>query len=287
MITDIVLNNTYPTTQIKPQSAIMEKYIPEKSKSAITINYSINNNELPKETNNRQYCNFPVLNQGNQNGCLPYAIVNMIQYYQCKNLYFSPLSSEALYYWIREAEGVQNQNAPTYPQDALNIAQIKGIPEERFDSNIPENEFIQPSNEAIKSAILCRIDGWKSLDFSQNKSDIIAKELVNGDVVMLSFFENQEFINPNENGIVDVDKNKIDETKTHSIMVVDYKTLDDGHKLFLCLNSWGKYYGIQLEGTQSGGWIWLTDDYVERYSYFGATIQLGKLQSIINSVSNN
>lgn len=268
----------YSVPQTSSQIAIVEKYIPEETNSALTINYDINNN-LPKETYNRQYCP-PVLNQENQNGCLPFAITSMIQYYQNKNLYSSPLSAEALYYWVREYEGNTNQNVGTHPNNGLDIAQKTGVPEEKYDPNIEQNEFVKPSQQALQSAILSRIDSWKRIDLGGNKSDIIAEQLARGDCVLMCFYMSDQFINPPLDGIVDVDKNVINYRKTHAIMVVDYKTLDDGRRLYLCLNTWGKWYG-------NNGFVWLTENFIQRNAYYGAIIQFGELQAMINSINNN
>lgn len=304
MITDCILDTYYPT-QLNSPIGIYEKYVPEENPKLILklLNKTLNNKDniidinnissttlLPLQTNNIQY-HPNVLNQQQTNGCVAYTITSMIEYYQKKNLLNISLSAQALYYYTRELEGTTNQNTGTYPNDAFKITLERGIPKEIYHDNSTGNLFVKPSEQAEKDAFINKIDAWKELNFyvkDANKADIISEQIANGDVVGISVHMNSDlYYNNSRNGIIDVGSRNIG--TNHQLMVIDYKQdirSNDGKRLFLVQNSWGKKFGIKPEGARSKGFVWFTESYIQENCYYGTTIDWGKLHSIINSVDN-
>lgn len=231
----------------------------------------------------------PVLNQNRSNGCTAYATTSMIEYYQRKNLLNISLSAQALYYWTRELNDQQNLNVGVYPDDTFKLALETGIPKQIYHDNAMQNQFTKPSIQASRDAFINKIDSWEELfNFryvNADKSDIIAEQLANGDVVGISIFVNSDLYYDNSrNGIVDIGSRDIG--ASHQLMVIDYKPdpNNKGKRLFLCQNSWGTSYGIKPEGGKGRGFIWLTEAYVERYCHYAGVIEWGYLHSRINSI---
>lgn len=239
--------------------------------------------QLPTVVNLWQW-HGPIHNQVNQGACTGESAVGVREWYEVKRGWPTPFvegAPEATYAWARIAEGDLNKDAGATLRDALLSLVSYGMAPKPDDPLDAQDLFVQPSAQAVADAAKFKIDTFHATSFGGPKcADDIATALAGGDPVVVSALFNTSFYAP-ISGVVDYTKGTPKPTEAHAFLILGYGDGSYfgvqeyvGTRLFACQQSWGTPYGIKLPGTDTDGFMLLTEDTVNQLIFNAYTLDV-------------
>lgn len=196
----------------------------------------------------------------------------------------SPL---AIYYWARELDGAENEDAGNVKEDAgtylrtvAKVLATKGVPPEPDWPYIESKFAVKPPANVVADAAKCtakqyyRVDGSSPQETLTNIKVALASQYPvttafnNAMPVMFGFDVYNNFFGINSSGNMPMGSGGL--AGGHAVCVIGYsdthKNLDGSLGALLIKNSWGRSWGCQADGSVSngtnGGYFWMPYNYV-------------------------
>lgn len=201
----------------------------------------------------------PVSDQLKQKSCVANAGADGLELCMGLDQEIVQLSRDALYYWSRVLHGGQMEDEGTYVHTMLQQANTMGVlPESRWDYTV-EHVEVAPPNDVIIAASNNRIKGYYQIThMGSRRGDSIEIAIRAGQVVIGSWTLAPDFGDTRPGQVV---QPGIQVWGYHAMLIVGFKVLANGQRIFRVRNSWGPSWC-------DGGYCWVSEEFISSPVHF-------------------
>lgn len=213
----------------------------------------------------------PISRQGGLGSCVANAICDALEICRAREGSVTQLSRLSLYWFSRALHSAQNVDDGTFVDYGLMQCETVGVIPESEWPYIEANVNVEPSNADIFLASQNRILASYKIGDSR-RGDMLELSLrADQSVVYASALDKADYEAPKPGTVIDTPRHI---WGWHAQIVVGFRILANGSRIFCIRNSWGEDWG-------EDGFIWVTEAYLNSQIYANSFRAITRMPELV------